>query len=186
VSLGTYVTVEQVGDQLLSRYYEDGDADLYKPEPPSGYLTYRRDDFNAYTTANYEANNEADHRTFLKLLQTIEQSDVSEWDEVIDVSMGHNYYLFEATPGRMVMLPWDMNLSQAATSAACPMDVRAQGAAPGGTGMLPEGIPSGAFLGGGGFAAPPGGVDGGAFVPPDGVPIGGGDGGAFFGGGKCH
>lgn len=203
VSLGTYVTVEQVGDQLLSRYYEDGDADLYKPEPPSGYLTYRGDDFNAYTTANYEANNETDHRTFLKLLQTIEQSDVSEWDEVIDVSsvldyfagntalgnwdtyvaMGHNYYLFEATPGRMVMLPWDMNLSQAATSAACPMDVRAQGAAPGGTGMLPEGIPSGAFLGGGGFAAPPGGVDGGAFVPPDGVPIGGGDGGAFFGGG---
>jgi hypothetical protein len=27
-------------------------------------------------------------------------------------SYGHNYYLYESTPGRFTMLPWDMNMSQ--------------------------------------------------------------------------
>ena len=27
-------------------------------------------------------------------------------------SFGHNYYLYEVTPGRFTMLPWDMNFSQ--------------------------------------------------------------------------
>lgn len=207
-SLGTYVTVEQVGDKLLSRYYADGDADLYKPEPPSGYLSYSGDDFSSYATANYEANNETDHATFLKLVKALDQNDVGEWEEVIDVqsvldyfasnvalgnwdtyvAMGHNYYLFEATPGRMVMLPWDMNLSQAATSGVCPADVQSQGALPGGggMGMLPDGVPSGGVPGGGGFPGgePPQLADGGTFIPPDGVIIGGLDGGVVFGGGQ--
>ncbi len=209
--LGTYVVVEQVDDELLSRYYEDGDADLYKPEPPTGYLTYDGSDFESYSCANYEAKNETDHRTFLELITTINERAPSEWDQVIDVdsvldyfaanvglgnwdtyvAMGHNYYLFEATPGRMVMLPWDMNLSQAATTAVCPRDLMGEGILPGGdlagTG---EGAP---FPGGGGML-PPGldaaALDGGLFLPPDGsgfaLPDGGlPPGGAFGAGGQA-
>lgn len=178
-SLGVYTLVEQVGKTLLSRYYEDGSQDLYKPEPPAGFLTYSGDSFADYEGANYEADNDTTHATFLKLVTAIDSAPVADWEEVLDLdtvldylagnvalgnwdtytAMGHNYYLFEESPGRLVMLPWDLNLSQAATSAVCPADLLMNaamggGAAPGGeppqgfggappdfTGMLPGGAP---------------------------------------------
>jgi spore coat protein H len=162
--LGVYTVVEQVGKSLLSRYYDQGSADLYKPEPPGGYLAYSGESFDSYEGVEYEADNDTTHATFLKLVTALDQSAVSEWEDVLDIdtvldyfagnvalgnwdtytSMGHNYYLFEATPGRMVMLPWDMNLSQEATTAVCPADLTNGGAGgPGGPDAAMGGPPSG-------------------------------------------
>jgi len=182
-SLGVYTVVEQVGPKLLSRYYEDGKADLYKPEPPGGYLNYSGDTFEDYAGVEYEADNDTDHAAFLRMVRVVNEAPVAEWDTAIDVesvlaylagnvalgnwdtyvAMGHNYYLFEATPGRMAMLPWDMNLSQAPATTICPADIRN---IPGG-GSMP-----------GGSAPPSPGAPGG---PPSGPPDGGG--GALVAGG---
>ena len=32
------------------------------------------------------------------------------------VGQGHNYYLYEQTPGRFTIVPWDYNLSQSGTA----------------------------------------------------------------------
>lgn len=176
VSLGLYTLVEQVDERMLAAFYDDPEAALYKPEPPAGYLTYVGDDIAAYGDVGYKADKQTDHATFLQLVRTINQEPLASWDKVLDVdsvlryfagnvalgnwdtyvAMGHNYYLFEATPGRLTMLPWDLNLSQSATSAVCPNELRP--GPPGG------GAP---FPGGDGPVPPPG------FMPPPGVAMGG-------------
>jgi spore coat protein CotH len=207
-SLGLYTLVEQVNDKMLDRWYDDGSADLYKPEPPAGSLGYLGDAIGDFTDVGYEADNDTDHATFLRMVKTIDEADVSTWDAVIDVesvlayfagnvalgnwdtyvSMSHNYYLFEATPGRMVMLPWDMNLSQGATTAVCPSELRnggigGAGGARGGGAFDPANIPEAPE----GFMPPEGGFmppEGGFARPGDGgVPTMGGPGGLGLGSG---
>ncbi|MET0340158.1 MAG: CotH kinase family protein [Polyangiales bacterium] len=187
--LGLYTVVEQVDDAMLARWYEQPEGALYKPEPQSGFLAYAGDSFDDYPTASYEANDEdTDHATFLRVVKTVDEEPVSAWDAVIDVesvlqylagnvalgnwdtyvSMGHNYYLFEATPGRMVMLPWDMNLSQASGGAVCASELRMGGGMPGGFGGTRPTPPSdvgGGFPGGGAFPGGGGGPTGGRSAP---------------------
>jgi spore coat protein CotH len=187
VSLGLYTSVEQVNERMLARWYDNGSADLYKPEPPAGSLSNLGEGIDDYTNVGYEADNPTDHATFLRLVATINERDVNEWDAVVDVesvltylagnvalgnwdtyvAMSHNYYLFEGTPGKLVMLPWDMNLSQGATTAACPASLQ-NSLAPGGLGggMPPLG---GDFPMGGAGSVPPFGdfpVGGAGSVPP--------------------
>jgi spore coat protein CotH len=184
-SLGLYTLVEQVDERMLESFYAEPDGELYKPEPPIGYLTYSGDDIAAYGDVGYKADQETDHATFLKLVRTINEEAVTSWDAVLDVdsvlqyfagnvalgnwdtyvAMGHNYYLFEATPGHMTMLPWDLNLSQAASSTVCPHELR--GGGPGGGGPRradrgDAGVPGEGFMPPEGFVPPEG------FMPPDG------------------
>ncbi len=206
--LGLYTLVEQVDEKMLARHYDEPSADLYKPEPAAGRLTYAGDSIEDYPQVGYEADNETDHATFLRLVQSLENEPVSSWDEVIDVgsvlvylagnvalgnwdtytAMGHNYYLFEATKGRFVMLPWDMNLSQAASSAVCPADVR-MGQVGGAPGLPTDG---GAFGSGMMGARPslgagfPTGFPGGDAAVPTGVPGGLGGPGGFGGGAPLY
>jgi spore coat protein CotH len=183
VSLGLYTLVEQVDERMLGRYYSDPDGALYKPEPPVGYLNYAGDDIAAYSDPGYKADLDTDHATFLELIKTINQDPVDSWSDIVDVdsvlgyfagnvalgnwdtyvAMGHNYYLFEQSPGKLVMLPWDLNLSQGSTGVVCPADMR-MGGGPGGElrGMRPDGgMPPGGFPEG---ALPPEG-----FMPPAGA-----------------
>jgi spore coat protein CotH len=197
--LGLYTLVEQVNEKMLARYYDDPEAALYKPESPAGNLTYLGDSIEDYENVDYEADEETDHATFLRLTKMLAEEPVTTWDSVIDIEsvltyfagnvalgnwdtyvvMGHNYYLFEATQGRMTMLPWDMNLSQGATGVVCPADLRGGGGGFGGgdgvareppmnfNGSVPTDgrVPSG-IQGGGGA---PGGFGGGAAPLYDGL-----------------
>jgi spore coat protein CotH len=207
VSLGLYTLVEQVNERMLEHFYDDKDGELYKPEAPAGYLNYSGENIAAYGDLGYKADKETDHATFLKLVRTINQEPVEAWDEVIDtvsvleylagnvalgnwdtyVAMGHNYYLFEDSPGHMAMLPWDLNLSQGASGVVCPTDIR-MGGGPGGEGnMLPDGAMQPGGMQPGGFMGmdgrmPPGGAMGmngrmppGGAMPPEGgaLPEGG-------------
>lgn len=173
-----YTTVEQVNEDLLAKYFEDGDGALYKPENPAGSLTYLGSEIDAYTNVGYDGDVEIDHASFLAFVDVLNNQAVTEWQNVMDVdsvltyfagnvalgnwdtysAMGHNYYLYEAPDGRMSMLPWDMNLSQGASTAVCPNDVQTN----------VEGLAVGGGDGGGGRAdfggEPPEG-----FEPPEGA-----------------
>ncbi len=189
VDLGLYTLVEQVNERMLSRHFMDPEGALYKPEPPVGFLAYQGEDIEAYGDLGYKADAETDHAAFLELVRTLEQTEPEEWDEVIDlesvltyfagnvalgnwdtyVAMGHNYYLFEDDPGHFVMLPWDLNLSQAASSAVCPSAVGPGGFPGGAPPELPEGFdPSEGFPEG--LPVPEGFPEG--FDPSQGLPDG--------------
>jgi spore coat protein CotH len=204
-SLGLYTLVEQVDERMLDHFYEDPTGELYKPEPPAGYLNDLGDDISAYGDVGYKADKDTDHATLLELIRTINEEPVSSWSEVLDVdsvldyfagnvalgnwdtyvAMGHNYYLFEDSPGHMQMLPWDLNLSQAASGVVCPADM-ARGGGPGGGapgGGGPRGdasMPGGGFMPPEGFVPPDGGVPEG-FMPPDDAVMRGAPGGGFGG-----
>lgn len=157
--LGFYTLVEQVGDDLLATYFDDGERALYKPEAPAGWLAWAGEDIAAYENLDVEAEGDGTHAAFLAFVAAIDQQDVAQWDAVFDVdsvlrylagnvalgnwdtyvAMGHNFYLYEAEAGRIAMLPWDMNLSQGTLTGICPTDA----GGPGGGG--------GPMMGGGGF-----------------------------------
>lgn len=190
-SLGLYTLVEQVDERMLANYDVDSERELYKPEPPVGYLTYKGDDVSAYGDLGYKAEKATDHALFVDLVRTLGSEPARAWDRVIDltsvleyfagnvalgnwdtyVAMGHNYYLYEVEPGRMSMLPWDLNLSQAASGSVCPSEVSRGG--PGGPGGMRPSNGEGGFPGG----MPPEG-----FEPPAGGFPGGGAAGGPFGG----
>jgi spore coat protein CotH len=187
-----YTTVEQVNQSLLEEFFADGTGALYKPESPAGRLTYLGSEIDAYTNLNYEGNAEHNHATFLAFVDVLNNQPVAEWRNVMDVdsvltyfagnvalgnwdtysAMGHNYYLYEAPDGRISMLPWDMNLSQGASTAVCPNDVQRN----------TDGLAVGGGPGGGGGERPDfGGELPEVFQPPE----GGAGGPAGIGGGEA-
>ncbi len=138
-ALGLYTTVEQVNEDMLARYYENCMGDLYKPTYPAGNLAYRGDTIEDYENYNYKGDAETDHAAFLHFIDTINHAPAAEWSAVVDIESvianfagnialgnfdhylvwGHNYYLFESSPGRMTMLPWDMNNTQLSFDELC-------------------------------------------------------------------
>lgn len=130
--LGIYVMVEQVDGGFLGRHFDEPRGDLYKPEQISGPLHYHGPHIADYPDIGHKWPDETDHAALLHALQVLDSGTVEEIEEVFDVegvltylagdvalgagdyypTTGHNYYLYEETPGRFTLLPWDMNGSQ--------------------------------------------------------------------------
>lgn len=138
--LGLYTLVEEVEGKFLRRNFADSSGDLYKPEPPAGSLAYLGSDFAAYQGMQVERNADTtDHAALLHLLQVLDQGFSDQYDSVLDVAqvlrylatvsalvnldsyvgMGHNYYLYEAQPGRFTVIPWDLNETFGNFSCGC-------------------------------------------------------------------
>jgi len=137
--LGVYSLVEQVDGGFLSRELGEPRGDLYKPEQVSGSLAYRGDAITDYPDINLKWPDQSDHAALLHALAVLDAGSMSELEGVFDVTgvltylagnaalaswdsyqmTQHNYYLYEATPGRFTLLPWDMNGSQEAQAAVC-------------------------------------------------------------------
>ncbi len=92
-------------------------------------LDYKGSRIEDYPEIGHKWPDETNHESLLNALRVLDTGSLSEIEEVFDAesvltytagnvvlgswdiysSTGHNYYLYEATPGRFVMLPWDMN-----------------------------------------------------------------------------
>ncbi len=141
--LGLYVTVEQIDGRFLARNFPEPRGDLYKPEQKSGSLEYRGDDIQRYPDIGHKWPDDTDHAAFLAAVRAIGSEDLTRVSESFDIrsvlvylagnvvlgnwdnyrNTGHNYYLYEAEPGRFVMLPWDMNGSLEGWSGVCDADL---------------------------------------------------------------
>ncbi|MFC1707312.1 CotH kinase family protein [Planctomycetota bacterium] len=132
--LGVYVLVEQVDGGFIKRHFSDPYGDLYKPEQVSGTLEYRGPNISDYPDINHKWPAQTDHAALLNALRTLDSGTQSSLSQVFGVRgvltylagnvalgsgdfyphTGHNYYLYEESPGQFTMLPWDMNGSQEA------------------------------------------------------------------------
>ena len=130
--LGIYVMVEQVDGDFIERHFSGPYGDLYKPEQISGSLAYSGSDISGYPDIGHKWPDETDHASLLNALEVLHSGSREDIEGVFDVegvltymagnvalgswdyypNTGHNYYLYEITPGRFTMLPWDMNGSQ--------------------------------------------------------------------------
>ncbi len=130
--LGLYATVEEVDARFLKRNFDYTAGNLYKPEPPGGYLTWRGANITNYAYIGFQRGDDTNHTALLRLLDVLNHQPVERMADVFDVdsvlsykavnaalgngdtydSLGHNYYLYEGAPGRFYVFPWDMNGSQ--------------------------------------------------------------------------
>jgi spore coat protein H len=130
--LGVYVLVEQVDGSFLKRNFDAPRGDLYKPEQETGDLRYRGSSIGDYSDIGHKWPDESNHSSLLNALSVLDKKSGSELAQVFDVKgvltymagnvalgsgdyypeTGHNYYLYEVSPGKFTMLPWDMNGSQ--------------------------------------------------------------------------
>ncbi len=130
--LGVYVLLEQVDGGFIKRHFDKPRGDLYKPEQISGGLHFHGLDIDAYPDIGHKWPDETDHTALLHALEVLDSGSLEDIEEVFDVegvltyiagnvalgsgdfypTTGHNYYLYEISPGRFTMLPWDMNGSQ--------------------------------------------------------------------------
>lgn len=159
---GAYTIVEQVNRQFLARHFAHSGGALYKPEMPSGCLAWRGDSITNYPKINPDDESATDHSALISFLNTISHAPVSQWADSADllglvtylagnvalgngdayVEMGHNYYLYEISPARFTLLPWDMNCSQGYTSALFP-PIRPDFSGPSVTNVAPTNAPPG-------------------------------------------
>jgi spore coat protein CotH len=127
--LGIYALVEQVDGGFIKRHFPSPYGDLYKPEQFSGTLEYRGADISRYPDIGHKWPDKSDHSSLLHALEVLQSDQADKLGEVFDLESiliylagnvalgvfdyypitGHNYYLYEASPGRFSMLPWDMN-----------------------------------------------------------------------------
>ena len=130
--LGVYTLVEQVDGDFIKRNFDAPRGDLYKPEQESGNLHYQGSAIANYSDIGHKWPDESDHASLLKALSLLDTKSGSDLAQVFDVkgvltymagnvvlgsgdyyaATGHNYYLYEKSPGQFTMLPWDMNGSQ--------------------------------------------------------------------------
>lgn len=126
--MGLYTVVEAVNSDFLERHFNDDAGDLYKPEPPAGFLTYRGDGIEDYEGIGHTSDEETDHAAFLRFVDVVNRGDAEDFEAVMDVDdvlryiaanvvlvnldsllgFGHNYYLYEEQ-GRFSIIPWDLN-----------------------------------------------------------------------------
>jgi hypothetical protein len=124
--------VEQVDGDFIERHFGEPYGDLYKPEQISGSLEYNGADISGYPDIGHKWPDETDHASLINALEVLHSGPNEEIAKVFDVegvltylagnvalgswdyypSTGHNYYLYEISPGCFTMLPWDMNGSQ--------------------------------------------------------------------------
>lgn len=131
-NLGIYVLLEEVDGAFIRRHFSEPYGDLYKPEQISGPLKYLGPRITDYTDIGHVWPDESDHASLLLALEVLNFGQLDDIGEVFDINgvltymagnvalgsmdyypiTGHNYYLYEESPGRFTMLPWDMNGSQ--------------------------------------------------------------------------
>lgn len=137
-SYGLYTVVEQMDADFFTRCFGSSNGNVYKPETIHGGLEWQGDAYEDYEDLNFKGGRDRRHRSILKLLDVINHQPVEAFPEVVDLQSvfnytagnlalgnqdtyqgaGHNYVLYEAVPGRFVILPWDLNLSQGSTNAS--------------------------------------------------------------------
>lgn len=141
-AVGLYSIVEHIKGKFVRCHYSEPFGDLYKPEEPVGNLNWLGEsiaDYEPLIQFKWPDESASEHASLLNLLDVVNRQPVSAFESVLDVegvltyfalnvglgnfdyyaSFGHNYYLYEASPGRFTMLPWDMNLSQAELENPC-------------------------------------------------------------------
>lgn len=141
-SLGLYSLVEHIRGDFVRCHYSEPYGDLYKPEEPVGNLAWLGDTIEAYGDEmefKWPRESVTGHQSLLQLLRVLRDGDITRFDDVLHVpevlsylavnvalgnydyyaSFGHNYYLYESTPGRFTMVPWDMNFSQGEMEHPC-------------------------------------------------------------------
>ncbi|MCP4677262.1 MAG: hypothetical protein GY854_17460, partial [Deltaproteobacteria bacterium] len=144
--LGLYATVEQMNADFLRCHFDEPMGDLYKPEEPEGNLSYLGSLWEDYSLIEHKWPEQSDHHSFLNMIDVINHDGLAAFPSVLDVngvmtylasvsavgapdyygSYGHNYYLFESSPGIFTMLPWDMNWSQVAEFHPCGFGARSE------------------------------------------------------------
>ena len=140
--LGLYTLVEHMQGKFIRCHYDEPFGDLYKPEEPIGNLAWRGPaiaDYEPEIQFKWPDMSGTDHASILELITVVNQQGVEAFASVLDetqaltyhamnvgvgnydyyASFGHNYYLYESTPGRFIMLPWDMNFSQTVLPDPC-------------------------------------------------------------------
>lgn len=137
---GTYTSVEEFDQGFIKRNFDYKQGDLYKPEPPAGTLTWRGGSITNYQNINWELQETTEHAAFIHFVDVLNRQPVSALSQVLDLNgaltylagnvalgnwdayteMGHNYYLYENSPGRFTLLPWDMNFSQGTATTVYP------------------------------------------------------------------
>lgn len=137
--LGLYGLVENVDGKFIRNNFPPPWGDLYKPELPYGDLSYRGPSLEDYPSRQHKWPDETDEAAFLELVRVLHEGSLARVADVLDIeaalrylavnvgignpdsyaTMGHNYYLYERTPGRFTMVPWDMDISQIAGLPPC-------------------------------------------------------------------
>ena len=140
--LGLYALVEHMQGKFLDCHFPGDQGDLYKPEEPIGNLAWLGDEISDYEPEiqhKFPEVSPTEHASVLGLIDMVNHEGISAFEEVLVVdevldyfavnvglgnydyyaSFGHNYYLYESTPGRFTMLPWDMNFSQTDMDTPC-------------------------------------------------------------------
>jgi len=135
-SFGLYSVVEQVSGTFVQCHLPEPWGDLYKPEES---LAYEGDSIDDYPGIEHKWPDVSDHAAVLELIRVLDEGDDAELEQVLDVDgalsyfafniglgnwdyytfITHNYYLYEAEPGRFTVIPWDMNMSQVAWTEPC-------------------------------------------------------------------
>ncbi len=134
--LGLYNAVEQINGAFLDCHFPEPRGHLYKPEEPSEHLSLPFESYDEYPSLHFKWGPEeledpeapVDHSAVGQMINTIhhglpEAASVLDTDGVLLYhalnvglgnhdyygSYGHNYYLYEVTPGVFTMIVWDLN-----------------------------------------------------------------------------
>ncbi len=130
--LGLYTCLENTDSKFMERNFGKFRGATYKPE--GEYLDWKGSDYGKYQFLNWKGGGDGKHTSILRFLDIINHQPVTSYPDVVDVqsvfnytagnvalgnwdtyeALGHNFLLYEGQAGRFQMLPWDMNLSQAA------------------------------------------------------------------------
>ncbi|HEY4263202.1 MAG TPA: CotH kinase family protein, partial [Schlesneria sp.] len=137
--LGLYTIVEDVDKAFLKQHFQTSKGMLLKPEGTHG-LEYKGEDWAAYEWYEPKTNvRKSDARRFISTLRLIHQADDEQFRREIDSYLDidefarflaantllsnldsflthvHNYYLYlSPASNKLMVLPWDMDLSMGA------------------------------------------------------------------------
>ncbi len=136
VSQGLYSVVEQVSGGFIKCNYPEPWGDLYKPGES---LSYEGDSIDNYPHIGFKWPDKSDYQSVIGLIRALDEGSNAELEQVLDIDgalqyfalniglgnwdyytfITHNYYLYEMSPGKFTLIPWDMNMSQVSWTEPC-------------------------------------------------------------------